>query len=85
MYLNSRKASALMRYLREHHYMKLNEIGTSTFRTPKMQRFIFSKDDLNDEQYKLLKNSYINFTKFVFAVWITAIPLFIFVMHKWPR
>ena len=91
MYLNYKKAHDLTAYLKKHHHEKWKEIthvpffGAGGFNSFKSLPFIFSEGNLNDDNIKLLKRSYINFIKFALLVIITAIPLFLLVMVPWQR
>ena len=86
MYLNFRKGRDLLRYLEEHHHDKWEEIthipifGSGGFYSFRSVPFIFSKDNLHDDQVKLLKTNYRGFIIFALAVFITIIPLFLVVM-----
>ena len=91
MYLNFRKGRDLISYLKKHHHEKWKEItyvpfhGSGGFNSFKSLPFIFSKDNLNDNNVKYLKGSYISFVKFALLVFVTIIPLFLLVIVPWQR
>ena len=91
MYLNYRKGHDLMSYLKEHHRKKWEEItyipffGPGGFNSFKSLPFIYSSDNLSDDNVKELKNRYRKLINFALVVFVSTVPLFLLVMVQWQR
>ena len=91
MYLNYRKGHDLMSYLKENHRKKWEEItyipffGSGGINSFKSLPFVYSNDDLSDDNIKELKKSYRKLINFALVVFVSAIPLFLLVMVQWQR
>ena len=86
MYLNYRKGHNLMSYLKENHRKKWEEItyipffGSGGINSFKSLSFIYSNDYLSDDNVKELQKCYRKLINFALVVFVSAIPLFLFLM-----
>jgi len=76
----------LLSYLEEHHKKKWEEItyvpgfgsgGVNSFRS---LPFVYSKDDLDDKNVRILKNNYKGVIKLLLTVFVTFIIIFLAIM-----
>lgn len=87
--LNFRRGRDLMAYLEKYHHEKWKEIthvpgiGSGDLNSFRSLPFIFSDENLNDENVNILKRNYISFMKFGLSVFISVIPLFLLVVLPW--
>ena len=86
MYLNYRKGHNLMSYLKENHRKKWEEItyipffGSGGINSFKSLSFVYSNDYLSDDNVKELQKCYRKLINFALVVFVSAIPLFLFLM-----